>query len=358
MRRGTRYGLAAAGAVLLCAAAAIGCARERITVTVDGKGSWTRKTAYIVSDDEAALGGARKAPAVTPEAAVRNSFILPTGAGWTFKSEATKDERRVIATRTQPLDQAITDDIVVKESAKPALPDAGPAPNQGARLVRQGGAGVRPDAPAKALTSNSATVKQLGPGRYLYTETVHWTGEMPQAIGKLNAKEAEVVRAALPAGSADDETVRIVSEAFGREFDLAMIGPPSPMIHRVPMLMSSPETFARLASQRIGASLSVSLKSKLGGKLTDRQRGELVARLIQGMLEQVRADGPGQAGSEPSADNNKNSSGTSIFIIVKLPGRIVSTNGTPDPFTGEVAWSFYPEAAAYGDLTLMALYDS
>lgn len=38
-----------------------------------------------------------------------------------------------------------------------------------------------------------------------------------------------------------------------------------------------------------------------------------------------------------------------------LPGRIVGHNCQLDPFTGEVFWPLYPEAAAVGDVELVAV---
>ena len=56
--------------------------------------------------------------------------------------------------------------------------------------------------------------------------------------------------------------------------------------------------------------------------------------------------------------SKKQSTGAGIFISVRLPGRVVETNGIADSFAGDISWSFYPEAAAFGDLTLTATCDT
>lgn len=342
--------LRGAGAAILCGAALLcGCSRERVSVTLGKNGTWTRRAVYTIANLDGGGAGAAKAPEVS------DSFVLPSGEGWKLTNEKTKDEKRVIAERTLPLDQTLENDIVVKESAKSPF---GPGPNSGGKesilLVRVDD----PPKPGKTLTSNSVSVRQASHGRYIYTETLHWTGEMPTNMHKFDEKEAALVRAALPAALATEENIKAVADAFSREFNLAMIGPPSPLIHRLPMLMSAPEVFARLVSKRVGAGLTAALKEKFGDRMTAEQRVTLTARLIQGITNELKANGPEQADKPKEGDGDKNSSGASIFVSVKLPGRVVATNGTVDNFSREVVWSFYPEAAAFGDVTLTATCDA
>lgn len=333
------------GAALLC-----GCARERVSVTLGKDGTWTRRAVYIVANLD---GSGEPGPLKTP--GVSDSFELPSGEGWKLTSEKTKDEKRVIAERTLSLDQTLENDIVVKEAPKSEPPPAqNPGGKEGTLLVH---ADDPPRTP-KMLTSNSVSVRQVSPGRYMYSETVHWTGDMPANMNKFDDRATALVKSALPSSLATDENVKSVVDAFSREFDLAMIGPPSPLIHRLPMLMTAPEMFARLASRRVGPALMASLTEKFGDRMTAEQRVTLTARLVRGITDELKQKGPDQAGSAQGDENKKNSSGAGIFISVKLPGRIVSTNGTADPFSGEVTWSFYPEAAALGDLKLTALCDA
>jgi len=242
----------------------------------------------------------------------------------------------------------------MKEGSKP---DAGvdkPSPKDGPMLVRAD----EPPKPAKILTSNRVSVRQVSPGRYVYSETLHWTGEIPANMHKFDIKVTDMVRAALPTEMATDENVTFIANTFSREFDLAMVGPPSPLLHRLPMLMSAPEVFVRLITRRAGKGLLVALKEKYGDKMTAQQRLTLTQKLIQGITDEMKESGPGQAGDPKSDENSKNSTGASLFVSVKLPGRVIETNGIADPFSGEITWSLYPEAAAFGDVTLTAMCDT
>ncbi len=332
------------GAALLC-----GCARERVSVTLGKDGTWTRRAVYAVTNEDSAGN-----PPSTKTSEVSDSFVLPSGEGWKLTSAKTKDEKTVTAERTLPLNQTIADDIVVREASNGSLlPGQNPGGKEGAILVQ----GDDPPKPRKTLTSNSVTVKQVSPGKYLYTETLHWTGDMPANMQKLDEKETALVRAALPPALATDENVKAVANLFSRELGLALIGPPIPLIHRLPLLMSAPEVFARLISRRVGPALLPALKEKFGDQLTPEQRLTITRRLVEGITDELKANGPDQAGNAQGGDS-KNGSAISLFVSVKLPGRIVATNGTFDNFSHEIAWSFYPEAAAFGDVKLTALCDA
>jgi hypothetical protein len=242
----------------------------------------------------------------------------------------------------------------MKEGSKPDLSGDKEPPKEGPALVRA----EDPPKPARTLTSNRVSVRQVSPGRYVYSETLHWTGEVPANMHKFDIKVTDMVRAALPVEMATDENVSFIANTFSREFDLAMVGPPSPLIHRLPMLMSAPEVFVRLVTRRAGKGLLAALKDKYGDKMSAQQRLALTQKLIQGITDEMKESGPGQAGDPKSSENSKNSTGASLFVSVKLPGKVVETNGIADPFSGEITWSLYPEAAAFGDVTLTATCDT
>ena len=350
-RSGKWPGSARSAATLVCGAALIsGCAREHATVTLGKDGTWTRRTVYVVTNLDPTGGPPDPKGLKLPQ--VSDSFQLPAGDGWKLTNQATKDEKRVIAERTLPLNESLVNDIVVKEAPKKDLvpkPDGEPAP----KAVRADD----PAAPLKTLTENKVTVRQLSPGRYAYTETIHWTGEQPSNLRQFDAKEEALVRASLPPALATDENVKTVTELFSTQIGLAMVGPPRPLVHRLPMLMSAPEAYVRLITQRVGPGVMEGLAEKFGSRMTPEQRLAITMRLAAGMTEELKANGPDPTGAGQGGESSKNSSGASILISVKLPGRVVATNGVVDNFTGEITWSFYPEAAAFGDLTLTATLD-
>jgi hypothetical protein len=43
------------------------------------------------------------------------------------------------------------------------------------------------------------------------------------------------------------------------------------------------------------------------------------------------------------------------MFVLKVPGRVISSNGQVDELTGEVYWAMFPEAAVLKELTLTAI---
>jgi hypothetical protein len=80
-----------------------------------------------------------------------------------------------------------------------------------------------------------------------------------------------------------------------------------------------------------------------------------VRKIIAGSFASARPVQP-----DPSAGPPDKSSGgglTPLMFIVKTPGRVVSSNGETDEFTGEVYWALFPEAASLKDVTLTAVVE-
>ncbi|MEP6756738.1 MAG: hypothetical protein ABJA67_14630, partial [Chthonomonadales bacterium] len=46
-----------------------------------------------------------------------------------------------------------------------------------------------------------------------------------------------------------------------------------------------------------------------------------------------------------------------LMLTVKLPGKIVSTNGDMDPSSDEIYWATFAVAASFEDITLTAVCD-
>jgi hypothetical protein len=64
---------------------------------------------------------------------------------------------------------------------------------------------------------------------------------------------------------------------------------------------------------------------------------------------------PTKAGDKPDLGD---AALAALTFSVKLPGKIVSTNGERDDFAHEVYWSVYPQAAALGDVEMTAVCDT
>ncbi len=66
-----------------------------------------------------------------------------------------------------------------------------------------------------------------------------------------------------------------------------------------------------------------------------------------------------QAEPAAAAAASGNSSGlTPLMFIVHPPGKVVSTNGEIDEFSGEIFWALFEEAASYQDVVMTAVLET
>ncbi len=305
-----------------------GCARGVATTTVRPNGSWTRKVTFHGSKPEkdgSAMG-----------TTISEAFVLPTGAGWKVTHEDTKDEAVVVAERALEPGETLRGDITVKGGKKQPMPTA----------------------------VNEVTVQKTAPGVFKYTETIHWKGPVPKSLTP-DADMIVAFKKALPPALATEANARSLAAQSIRDLWHVMFGPGDPLISQLSSLMSSPELVERRVQQRIGATLEQHIEAKFGAQMTAEQRRSMARSIIHSSLfsltSQTKNAGPMGAQPEPGndkADKEDTTPSASLFIAVKLPGRITAANGERDDVNGEVFWALYPEAAVLGDVTLTATCDT
>src|SRR5205823_1049612 len=105
-----------------------------------------------------------------------------------------------------------------------------------------------------------------------------------------------------------------------------------------------------------------------GVRMSREQRHQTAIRLARQIATDTSAESGksekmgGTAGKTPGTDQMTESFGgmtpAAITLVVKMPGRVVETNGIVDDLTGEVYWTLYPQAALERDVTLRAVFES
>jgi hypothetical protein len=103
---------------------------------------------------------------------------------------------------------------------------------------------------------------------------------------------------------------------------------------------------------KFGRALDTLLNKEFGDKMDANARLKAIRTLIAQLDSGKLLEGSKEKQKEgPSDDSNL----IAMFTSVKLPGRIVESNGELDEVSGEVFWAYYPEAAQLGDVTLRAV---
>ena len=317
------------GALTAAAFLLSGCARATISNEIKQDGSWTRTLAFhgTVADPNSFN------PAVAPE----DVFAIPVAGGpWKIKREVDNDKHEVTITadRTLQPGQVIKEDIQVKSKNK-----------------------VKPT----GYMVNEATVRAAGPGKWEYRETLHWHGTIPADLDEQNPDITASVKKSLPAALATDANVKKLSGMISHEFMKTLFGPPDPFFtHIFSEIMFQPDFAVHRLSMRMGGSVQNALITQFGDKLTAEQRTQITGKLLASAFDVTKdkmksKSDPAAAAGGKAADD---SAAVALTYRIKLPGKVVSTNGELDPYTNEVYWALFPEAAAYGDVTLTAVCDT
>jgi hypothetical protein len=288
---------------------AIGCARTSSTTEVNADGSWKRTVKLTVSKQEG-----MQSPGVD------QIFQVPSGPGWTTTKNTKKDEIEWTFTRSAKLDELISKDIAINEMDKEGKP-------KGLILV------------------NEVTVKQIAPNRFKYRETFKWVGKKDKPDKDM--EDVLPLKQVLPAELQKPEDLKKVMTQMEGEMLHVMFGPGDPLIAS---LMTNPEYGIRKLMNRIAKSFDKVLTEVYGDRLPMDDRRKIVAKIVQSASESVVEKKKNEA-NDPSSSS---APPITMYMSVKLPGKIVETDGEVDPYTGEVFWSMYPEAASMGEVSIMA----
>ena len=341
-------GATAKVALLLCALALLsaGCAHESALTTVHANGSWTRKTVYTMSESDATMGMKS-----AKQLALQDIFTPPAGPGW-----------KVVRTKTgdKPPQIVVT-----------AIKEAGPAETISGDLTVK-------NAPAKGQPAirvvNSASVQPAGPGRWRYTETFHWVGAKPKIEKDMSPLLGRSVKKSLPKALATDANVRALSLNLERTLWRTLFSPPEPLLldfydNLVPITgLSDPNERESTLTRRLGPGIEAALLETFGARMSPDLRHQCAVRLVRQITSDTGAQAGksdtmgGSAGSSPSTDKATESFGgmypVAITVVVKMPGRVIETNGLVDDLLGEVYWTLYPQAALGRDITLRVVFEA
>jgi hypothetical protein len=322
-QRGGKH-VAKIGSLAACAVLLSGCARSTITTTVNPDGSWVRKLTFHAP--------AAKPNNPQPEVKLEDVFVLPSGLPW--KTTRTQKEEEIIYTaeRVMKAGETLAPDMTLKGSGD---------------LAKKGG-------PLR----NEVSVREIAPGRWEYRETLHWQGEMPKDLAKPDPEALLAIKNALPPALATEANVQAVNQVVTRAFWRMLFGPGDPLIAQLfGQLMMNPDLAERRMMQRVSGVILKGLEEKLGAQMTPEERLQVTRRLVQAISKSTETKVKSKTQPDAAAPGDKDNSGAMVALTysVKLPGRVVETNGEVDELNGEVFWALYPEAAAVGDVVLLAI---
>ncbi len=294
-----------AAALLLSA-----CARARVTTQIQSDGSWTRTVA---------LTGQQKTDGFQLAPTLEDTFVIPAGSGWKSTEEVQDNNRTLTLERTLPAGahaawRRVHQKFRTWQESRTRQAAAG----EPRRRQSDG-------TPSIGISRDAALDRpsQQAPGRY--------------STGGLGALEIASSagpghRCQCPGACWTRRRCCRCPFCLGQGDPLLAVG----LLH--------PDLALYRANQRIGAVLVKALEQQFGEKMQPAERRECRQATHSGNArspERYRNPIPPPPRLPPP-----NSAGlTPLMFIVKPPGRVVSTNGEIDGFSGEIFWALFEEAA-------------
>jgi hypothetical protein len=319
MNRCTRAMLALT--VTLCV---IGCGRTSTMTQVNPDGSFVRTLTFRGPAPAEGEGAIMTGPTVD------TLFELPGGAAWKVTREKKDNELIVTATRTFPAGTAAQQDIALKAKGK---------------------------APMGRLIVNSVVIRQIAPGRWEYRETLRWQGERPKELVNPDPKMLTAIKAALPANLATDANVLEVAQIAIKGLWRLLFGPGDPLVSQ---LVMHPELAERKLKRLATQVLTAALEQKFANQLSAESRTVIARKIVEQGLESTKTLTQEKANpsTPPQKEEDEPASLVAMGFTVKLPGKILSANGEVDEASGEVFWALYAQAAAIGDVEMVAVCET
>ncbi len=290
-------------------------ARARVTTRIQSDGSWTRTLA---------LTGQQKKEGVQATPTLEDTFVVPTGPGWKSSEETKDNNRSVTLERTLPAGATLDGDLSIKSSE-----------------------------PGKLRLVNHVTIKAAGPHQLEYRESLHWSGAPRNLLGDIHPEDLARLKSRLPKPLATDANARALVDKMAELSVPVLFGPGDPLLA---MGMLHPDLALYRANQRIGSVMVKAMEQQFGDKMQPAERTELVRQLIQETFNSSKLTQPDPAAA--AAVSGTSSGLTPLMFIVQPPGKVVSTNGEIDDFTGEIFWALFEDAASYKDVVMTAVLET
>ncbi len=157
----------------------------------------------------------------------------------------------------------------------------------------------------------------------------------------------------LPKPLATDANARALVDKAAELSVPVLFGPGDPLLA---MGMLHPDLALYRLNQRIGSVMVKAMEQQFGDKMQPAERREVARQLIQETFSASKLTQPDPAVA--AAASGTSSGLTPLMFIVQPPGKVVSTNGEIDEFSGEIFWALFEDAASYKDVVMTAVLET
>lgn len=211
---------------------------------------------------------------------------------------------------------------------------------------------------ADPVVVNTARVRQIAPGRYEYREVLRWKGpgkgtplleEMATSEVRQTIQELKTL---LPPSLATEKAMKQLELNLMRGAWQLVFGPNDPLVADMFKLAIFPDLALPRVLRDFHRVFDRALAQTFGASLSATQRREIARRVAQDQAGKIRKRVP----SGPTETKPGGVAFVAMTYRVRMPGRVIATNGEVDPFAGnEVYWTFFSLAPMAGDVELFAV---
>ncbi len=303
-----------------------GCAQIGGSTEVKADGGFTRTLIFTGDKPK----GPKDAGEMSFGPTIDQVVIVPRMPGWDVKKAYKDSKITITASKSFAPGEASVNDLLVKSDPKKN----------------------------ESSLANTVSVTRRPDGKLEYKEVIRWVG--PAETSSTDSKKLiEELKKSLPEGKAsDDAAINTTAMRLQRDVVRLLLGPGEPLLGT--MLTHSLYAEFKL-KKALGRSVRKALEEGFGDRLTEEERSATVQKMMATVgSEIIDSAKPTPPGTPTGGDeeSKKSSSLVAILLKVKLPGKVVETNGELDGESGEVVWPFYSEAATAGEITLSAVCES
>ena len=325
-----------------------GCAQSSVQTVVRRDGTWTRDIEWSsnkLGPDAFRLdnGSGKSSASSSSQPDLGETFQFPDKKLWNVTSGYLEEKKVYRAQRKFRLGETSRGEVAVLGKVK------------GKKQV---------------LLSNEATMKKVGPGLWQYREVLRWKASQTAEeainqlpIGTLKTTDlALAVKKALPPELATPQNVRELTVSVQKAVLQSLLGPPRPYLT---LILLRDATAAQDWMVQYGRKVDAILLARFGDKMSSQQRYQTTRKILVPMAQSIADEKKKRLSPTPvknekdKKDKDKKSSveisdSVVLNFRLNLPGKLVSSNGVVNPYTGTISWSLYPQAVLIGEVVLTA----
>lgn len=246
-------------------------------------------------------------------------FAMP-GADWNKNEEIKESEKITTLKRSFKPGEGPVTDIIVREKGVTKL-------------------------------KNFVVVRMLPNNQIEYYEKIVFVDPNKDKQEKDMDEYIKELRKAMPAGVATEADYLAMSKKTTIAIMRIFFGPDD---HLMGTLLLNPDGAVRRLRARLGTIESKILAEQFGEKMSQADRDSVVKKLMAS-FDNSKVLSNTKPSTDPEQAKQSQADFVGMCVAVKLPGKIIETNGEIDAFTGEVFWDFASNSAEPEVLELRAI---